>query len=340
MSNKGDNYNNGTGANKLTKKWHLIENDLALVEDQLKLVVESSGPEIKMVGEYIINGRGKRIRPALFLVAAQRNGLELAPLVGVASALELLHTASLLHDDVIDRAAIRRGKETVHLHWNNKIAVLSGDFILSQVFKILVDIKNWQLMDIVVGMTQKLAEGEVEQAFCDISSENLEARYFSWIGKKSASFFAGCCEAGSLLGGDDHDQQKIWASFGFNLGIAFQLVDDLLDYTGSDRLTGKPLYGDLKNKVLTLPLIRAIAESEGKKKLILEYFMKHECSSEETICNAASVVCQSSGIEYTRSKAGYYADMAIRDLGRLMQVSSEKRSVLEEITRELMSRRG
>jgi geranylgeranyl pyrophosphate synthase len=329
----------GTGANKLVNKWYLIKENMDLVEEQLKLVLESSVPEIKTVGDYVVRGKGKRIRPALFLLAAQRNGQDLSSFSGIAVALELLHTASLLHDDVIDQAEIRRGKETVHLRWNNKIAVLSGDFILSQVFKILVENKHWQLMDIVVNMTQKLAEGEVEQAFTNIDSQDLEQHYFSWIGKKSASFFAGCCEAGSLLGGDDPDQQKVWSSFGYNLGIAFQLVDDLLDYTGSDRLTGKPLYGDLRNRVMTLPLIRAINEIHGKDKITLDSFLRDDSCDSETLSSAAEIVCRSSGIEYTRNKAEYYAEMAIRDVQRLKQISSEKRTILEDITRELMSRR-
>lgn len=322
----------------MIKVRQLIESELVLVEEELKRAVSSSGPEIKAIGEYISSGQGKRIRPALFLLAAQRESVSLSSLAAVAAAFELLHTASLLHDDVIDQAAMRRGKKTVHLHWTNKIAILSGDFLLSRVFKILAETRHWPLLDIVVDLAQKLSEGEIEQAFCDLDTPDLEERYFAWIGKKSAAFFAGCCEAGSLLGGDAPAVQQIWSRYGYNLGIAFQLVDDLLDYTGNDKVTGKPLYGDLKNRVLTLPLIRALDESGNNTKHLLKSFLGKEASSKEELSAVAAIVCQSSGIKYTFDQAGYYLQEAVKE-ARLLPVTEEKQSALEKIAAELMNRR-
>ena len=323
----------------MTNNWCLIEKELLLVEEKLQFSFQDAGAQARQVTEYIAGNQGKRIRPALFLLAAQRQGFDLNPLTEVAAAFELLHTATLLHDDVIDQAATRRGKKAAHLHWSNKIAILSGDFILSQVFKIFAAARSWPLLDIVVDMTQKLTEGEVEQAFCDINTPALEERYFKWIGNKSASFFAGCCKAGSLLGGDEPEQQALWASFGYNLGIAFQLVDDLLDYTGSDTLTGKPLYGDLKNKVMTLPLIKAAENSNLKQSQFLKSFLQQERLSEEDLTRAAELVCQSSGPGYTYSKAGDYADLAVEDARKLKQLTNEKRGILEVLAEELKSRR-
>lgn len=257
-----------------------------------------------------------------------------------AVAFELMHTASLIHDDVIDKASTRRGKDAVHIRWNNKISVLSGDYFLSQAFKILVTYNNWPLMNIVVDITQNMAEGEVEQAFANRWLKDLEERYFQWIGKKSASFFAGCCKAGSLLGGDSLEDQNLWAEFGYNLGIAFQLIDDLLDYTGEGGITGKPLYGDLNNGVITLPLIRALHSGNNKpEESSIDYIFKDQILSKEDISLAARYILKSDGPAYTYSKAEDYAKKAAVAIKTINSVQDDKKAVLEELTRDVLLRK-
>ncbi len=315
----------------------MIEKEVALVDERLREVVETAGPEIKEVGDYIFNGTGKRIRPALFLIAAYRRDSDLLPLLDAAVALELMHTASLLHDDVIDQASIRRGKEAVHIRWSNKISVLSGDYLLSRAFKMLVGYEDWRLMNIVVNIVENMAEGEVEQAFADIASPDLEERYFKWIGKKSASFFAGCCRAGSLLGGDKPSEQMLWSEFGYNLGIAFQLIDDLLDYTGEDGVTGKPLYGDLSNKVITLPLIRTVKLNleEGNINQLLE----DDEATGSQIGDAAQVILEGDGPAYTYRKAEEHAKQAAAIINKLQPLNRDKSEVLEQLTHNLLLRK-
>ncbi len=315
----------------------MVEKELALVEERLKHVVEAAGPEINEVGDYIFNGSGKRIRPALFLIAAYQRDHDLLALLDAAVALELMHTASLLHDDVIDQASTRRGKETVNIRWSNKISVLSGDYLLSQAFKMLVGYEDWRLMNIVVNIVQNMAEGEVEQAFAETTLPDLEARYFQWIGKKSASFFAGCCQAGSLLGGYDYREQALWSEFGYNLGIAFQLIDDLLDYTGEGNVTGKPRYGDLSNKVITLPLIRTtkLKSEEGT----INRLLQDDDVTGSQIGAVAQAVLDGDGPAYTYRKAEEHAERAVVILKKLQPNNQVKSEVLEQLTRDLLLRR-
>ncbi len=314
----------------------MIENELALVKKRLRQVVETAGPEINEVGDYIFNGTGKRIRPALFLTAAYRSRGNLLPFIDIAVALELMHTASLLHDDVIDQASTRRGKDAVHIRWSNKVSVLSGDYLLSQAFKMLVSYQDWRLMNIVVDIVQNMAEGEVEQAFADTSTPDLEERYFQWIGKKSASFFAGCCQAGSLLGGGDREEQALWSEFGYNLGMAFQLIDDLLDYTGEGQVTGKPLYGDLNNRVITLPLIRTLSVTPGEESI--NHLLQNTNASGSQISAVAQTVLEGDGPAYTYRKAEEHAKLAADIISDLQPGSWEKRKVLEQLTHDVLLR--
>ncbi|MDY6827706.1 MAG: polyprenyl synthetase family protein [Bacillota bacterium] len=281
-------------------KWHLVEKELAMVEQQLQHAVNKGGPEVQEVGKYVLDGKGKRIRPALFLTTVYRPGKDLQGFVDVATAFELIHTASLLHDDVIDQASSRRGRGTVHLQWNNKIAVLAGDYFLSQALKILVKFGLWDLLAITVAVVENMAEGElqqVQQAFAEISLPDLEKLYLQWIGKKSASLFSSCCLVGSVLRSDSQELQNLWFEFGFNAGMAFQLIDDMLDYRGDSKDTGKPLYSDLKNRVITLPLIRSASDPRGKD-LIVKY-MQEDKVNEENLEQVAVLVRDGEGLFYS-----------------------------------------
>ncbi len=315
----------------------MIEGELNQIESRLQQIVDAAGPEVNEVGGYIFNGTGKRIRPALFLLAAYKPGSDLRPYLDAAVVLELLHTASLLHDDVIDQASVRRGRETVHVKWNNKISVLTGDYLLSQAFGLLVGYQDWRLMDVVVNIVRNMTEGEIEQAFADTGSSRLEEYYFKWIGKKSASFFAGCCQAGCIVSGGNGEQQSGWSEFGYNLGIAFQLIDDLLDYTGEDKVTGKPRFGDLHNRVVTLPLIRTLDYYRGNDSF--NRMLRHETDSKNRLSEVAQAVLESDGPDYTYRKAEEYSRLARGAIKRLDGLDENVKMVLEEITRDVLSRK-
>ncbi|MDZ4132834.1 MAG: polyprenyl synthetase family protein, partial [Dethiobacteria bacterium] len=242
------------------------------------------------------------------------------------------------HDDVIDQASVRRNRDAVHVRWSNKISVLSGDYLLSSALKIIVNYQDWRLMEIVVNIVENMATGEIEQAFADTSSSGLEEAYFRWIGKKSAAFFAGCCQAGSLLGGEGQDDQEAWSKFGYNLGIAFQLIDDLLDYTGKREVTGKPQYSDLSNRVITLPLIRTISLLQPGDHSI-QLLFSNEAMSEEQISKLAGIVTQGEGLAYTRKAAEDYLLLASQAINEIDEVSREKKVLLESVMQDLLLRK-
>ncbi|MFO7952095.1 MAG: polyprenyl synthetase family protein [Bacillota bacterium] len=303
----------------------------------MQQLVETAGPEITSVGSYVFNGSGKRMRPTLFLLAAYHGKNRLSYYVEAAVALELIHTASLLHDDVIDQAPTRRKKETVHVKWNNKISILTGDYLLSQAFKILVGYRDWSLVDTAVEMVQSMTEGEIEQTFATTDSSALEERYFHWIGKKSASFFAGCCRAGKLLSGGDFEEQASWEEFGYNLGMAFQLIDDLLDYTGKGEMTGKPVYGDLHNRVITLPLIRTIKHTREIDEEI-QNLLQHEANSNH-LSEMVQAVLNSDGPAYTYRKAQEYIARAEIAINKIPGLDGKVKDVLNGLTVEVLNRK-
>lgn len=326
------------GSKKLAQKWRLIADEMAEVERRLQTIVAKAGPEIAEVGGYVLNGRGKRVRPALFLYPASLSPQGLAPSIDAAVALELIHTASLLHDDVIDQAATRRGKDAVHVRWSNKVSILTGDYFLSHALKMLVAYHHWPLMEIMVNLVQNMAEGEIEQAFAEPQSADLEERYFKWIGKKSASFFAGCCRAGCFFGSGDSGEADTWAEYGFNLGMAFQLIDDLLDYTGEKQATGKPVYGDLNNKIITLPLIRTMRfERDGGS---LHCLLQHEEASDKQFTSLVQAVLDSDGPDYTYREAEKYALRADDAVEKLQHAGKELKVILKDLTGEVLKRTG
>ncbi len=323
--------------NKLAQRLNFIEAELNQVDQRLQQIVEAASPEINDVGNYIFNGAGKRIRPTLFLLAASQSQKSSIPHLDAAVALEMIHTASLLHDDVIDQASTRRGKEAVHVKWNNKISVLTGDYFLSQAIEILASTQDWRLMDVVIEIIRNMAEGEMEQAFADPAMPDLEKRYFSWIGKKSASFFAGCCKAGALIRDVDYEEQDKWSDFGFNLGIAFQLIDDLLDYTGKNEFTGKPVFGDLNNRVLTLPLIRTreFARRDGFIHRVLET----KIESDHQLSEVVQAVLDSDGPRYTYQKAEEYIKRANEVIEEMRGTHSLIKEALKGLTRDVLDRK-
>ncbi len=323
--------------NKLGLKCNLIKNELALVEERLQQVVEQAGPEISSVGSYIFNGSGKRVRPTLFLLAAYDSNARLVHYVDAAVALELIHTASLLHDDVIDQAPTRRNKDTVHARWGNKVSILTGDYLLSEAFKILVGYQEWPLMDVIVNMVKSMTEGEIEQTFATADSSELEERYFNWIGKKSASFFAGCCRVGKMLGGGDSKEQNHWEEFGYNLGMTFQLIDDLLDYTGKGEKTGKPIYGDLHNRVITLPLIRSMKHASENKGTFPKQ-LHHEGSSSH-FSEMVQAVLESDGPEYTYKKAQEYINLAEKAVDQMVTLNPKVKAALKDLSAEVLNRK-
>lgn len=234
-----------------------IEQPFRLFERTFKEALQSEQPLLKDVLQYLLSKRGKQLRPQLVLLAAQLCKGITDKTIDTAVALELLHTASLIHDDVVDSSPTRRGHEAIHIRWTNKVAILVGDFILARVMQLIVQVRNARILNIVAGMATSLSSGELLQLHSNATMWISEEQYYRVIEQKTACLFAACMEAGGESSGATMHQSSALREFGQHLGMCFQIKDDILDYSDSDEL-GKPTMGDIRDGKATLPLLIAL----------------------------------------------------------------------------------
>jgi len=241
----------------------LCADDMNQVNDLIRKSLDSDVVLIRQIAEYIIGSGGKRLRPMLAVLAARACGYKGTQHIVLAAVIEFIHTATLLHDDVVDESDLRRGKETAHAVWGNAASVLVGDFLYSRAFQMMVDIDSMKVMDVLSDATNQIAEGEVEQLLNMHDPEVSQARYFRVIEKKTAQLFEAACQLGAVIAGRT-DLEKDLAHYGLELGAAFQVMDDVLDYTSDAATMGKNSGDDLAEGKPTLPLIlcrqRLVAE--------------------------------------------------------------------------------
>jgi len=244
---------------QLTAKriFDLISPELLLVEDEFERQARSNIQVIAYIGEYLRRSGGKRVRPALTILSNYAAGGEGSTYssIRMATVMEFLHTATLVHDDVIDKAETRRNRPSINSEFGNQTAVLMGDWLYMSAFETSLAERSLPILDILTAVTRRMTEGELLQLTLLGSTDITEAQYFDVIARKTAYLFSACCEIGALLGGPDARTQMMLRDYGMNLGIAFQLVDDLLDFTGSEETLGKPAGADLIEGKVSLPLI-------------------------------------------------------------------------------------
>jgi octaprenyl-diphosphate synthase len=236
----------------------LVRDDLALVEREIAAQTGEAIQPIAEIGGYLREGGGKRLRPALLLLAAGACGYQGGGAVSLGAVVEMIHSATLVHDDVIDGANTRRGRPSANARWGNHMSVLAGDWLYMQSFKIALQERNFTVLDILISLTQNMVEGELLQLTCldRIDLTEREAADLSF--RKTACLFSGCAELGAVLAGSSDSVRRALAEYGLQAGLAFQLVDDLLDFTASSEKLGKPVLSDLKEGKVTLPLIFAL----------------------------------------------------------------------------------
>jgi len=235
-----------------------LEPRLALVEGAMHEQLRSASELVPELGRHVLDSGGKRMRPALVLLAAELCGYTGPRTVQVAAAVELLHTATLLHDDVVDLSALRRGRPSAHAVWGNRRAVLAGDFFYARASSMIVEDGDSDILWIFANTIRAMAEGELLQLEHSFDSAMTEASYFAVIERKSAVLLAAACEAGAILGGVTRGERRKLAEFGRELGLAFQLRDDALDYESSEAALGKRPCADLREGKVTLPLLLAL----------------------------------------------------------------------------------
>jgi octaprenyl-diphosphate synthase len=248
---------NQSDIKKLVPIQSLVQGELESLETRLQEILDSDVPLIENICTYLNDRPGKRIRPTILFLTARSAGNAEQDLVTAGLAVELVHTATLVHDDIIDDHLVRRGKPTVFARWGSDVATLIGDYLYSMAFACLAEARMFDVMDILARVTHQMSIGELMQLQLRRTIDLSEDRYMEMINKKTAALFSASCECGALLGGERNGHRSMYSRFGKNVGLAFQIVDDLFDYVAAEIDLGKPTASDFSDGRITLPFITA-----------------------------------------------------------------------------------
>ena len=294
---------------QLSEIYKPIQEDLARVQDVLGACVATEDNLIHQVSRYVFSASGKRLRPALVLLSSKIGDKDGENVVYLAAAIELIHIASLIHDDVIDRADLRRKETTVNSKWGNELSVLFGDYIYSKAFSLLARIEGSEILSALSRATSIMCEGEMIQIAERHNWDLSEEEYLSIIRKKTASLFSASCELGAVLGGADSEKVNALSRYGSNFGIAFQIVDDCLDITGEEKDLGKSLGSDLKGGKMTLPLISLLNSVSEKERKEVKSLLQSE-GRPAPQAQIKQMAREYRAIDYSLNKAREYIDRA------------------------------
>ncbi len=316
----------------------VVAEDFEAVDDFIRKRLDSSVPLIREISEHIVSGGGKRLRPLVSLLCARASGYTGNLHINVAAIIELLHTSTLLHDDVVDESQLRRGRATANAIWGNSASVLVGDFLISRAFQLVVEVGDYRLMEILADGTNVISEGEVLQLLNCRNPDTSEENYMRVIHHKTAKMFESAAQTGAVLGSTEPQEsarlKQIFGDYGRHLGIAFQLVDDVLDYAGDSTALGKNVGDDLAEGKPTLPLIYTMANGEpGQATLIRQAIRDGGLDQLETVIR---IVRQGGGLEYTLDKARYHTAEALNALASVPD--SPYRQALTELANEAVAR--
>ncbi|RUM52148.1 MAG: octaprenyl diphosphate synthase [Methylococcus sp.] len=287
----------------------LTRQDIAAVDQIILKELTSDVVLINQIGQYIVNSGGKRLRPVLLLLAAKALSYEGTHHLMLAAVVEFIHTATLLHDDVVDDSDLRRGKNTVNAVWGNAASVLVGDYLLSKTFEMMVCTGNMRVMDLVSHTTTAIAEGEVLQLLNVHNPATTEERYLEVISRKTAILFSAAAQLAAVLTESSEETELALKNYGLHLGIAFQLIDDVLDYKADPEQTGKNIGDDLSEGKPTLPLIHAILHSEKSQADIIRNAIRE--GDRNSFAEIYKIVESCNAIAYTERRAEEEAQRAI-----------------------------
>jgi len=313
---------------------HDLEKEVAAINQALVANLQTHVPLIAEVGRHILLSGGKRIRPLLFVLAARMCGCQGNHLSDFSSIFEYLHAATLLHDDVIDAASVRRGATTANTIWGNQAVILVGDFLLAKALCLAVTTNKLKILQVLSHATTMMAEGEILQLLHTGNLQITEAEYFEVITRKTAILMAAACQIGAILGGAPPAQEEALTQMGLNLGMTFQVVDDILDYTGNERELGKPVCADLREGRVTLPLIHALAQAAPADREHLAAIAQD--LTPESVPELRSLLDRYGSLDHTRGVARSYTLKAQENL-ETFPASLEK-TYFRAITEELLAR--
>ncbi|HEY9187179.1 MAG TPA: polyprenyl synthetase family protein [Ignavibacteria bacterium] len=304
-----------------------ISNELRKLDELFKATMKSRVTIIDQISKFILRQKSKKIRPILTFLSAKNCGEVTPSSYRAAMMIELLHTATLVHDDVVDNADTRRGFASVNAIWKNKVAVLMGDYFLSKGLLICIDANDFKILGVTSNAVRRMSEGELLQIQKSKQLDIDEKVYFKIISDKTASLLSASCEVGAISATDNQDKIINMRNFGENLGIAFQIQDDLLDYLGETSILGKSTGMDLKEKKITLPLIYALKNSSKSSVKTIVKMLKNDLQKKQ-INYIVDFVKASGGIEYARSKAEEFISKAEKCLD-IFPKSESKDSLLK-----------
>jgi octaprenyl-diphosphate synthase len=319
------------------KIFSLIKTEMALIEAEFERQASSNIQVINYLGDYLRASGGKRVRPALLVLSnyAMGGAASGENVIRLATVMEMLHTATLVHDDIIDNAETRRSRQSVNARFGNQASVLMGDWLYMSAFETSLKERSLEILDILTRLTRKMTEGELIQLTTLGKSDISETEYFDILERKTAYLFSACCEIGAILAGAPNDWQIALKNFGMNLGTAFQLADDLLDFTAEEEVLGKAAGADLLEGKLTLPLI-LLVKKEPEVKSDLEKIMRDGSYQNFSRRMLLEKLETAALLEETRRMAYTYASRAIKNLELLPK--TEYRSALEEIPSYMIER--
>ncbi|KTD11929.1 octaprenyl-diphosphate synthase [Legionella gratiana] len=313
----------------------LVSEDFEAVNHLIIETIKSPIQLIDDIAHHVIQSGGKRLRCLLVLLASRTCGYEGKEHIMLAAMIEFFHTATLLHDDVIDDSTLRRGRETANKIWGNKASILVGDYLFTKYLELMVEVGDIDIIQLLIGIAPQMGCGEIQQ-FSNRHNSNLSVEeYFDMIRAKTALLFAASATMGALISKSNHEIQKAMYSYGLHLGNAFQLIDDALDYCSDAQTIGKNIGDDLATGKITLPLLQALKHGTAEQQLKIR-----ESLEQGTLLHLPSIldaIAETKAIEYTRDIADKEADFAIDALSILPD--SEYKSALEELARYVVHRK-
>src|SRR6516225_6849402 len=293
----------------------LIQEELEQVERKITLESVASVDAVTAIGQYLQSSGGKRLRPSMLLLSAKLAGNAGATAIQLGAVVEMIHAATLVHDDVIDAAQTRRGRPSTNIKWGNHTCVLAGDWLYMQAFQVALRERNFRILDLLIGLTQMMVEGELLQLERIGRIDLSEADCMELVDRKTACLFSACAKLGAVSGGGSPAVQERLGDYAWNLGMAFQLVDDVLDFTAREKTLGKPVGGDLREGKVTLPLVYALERATPDERALVETILHDRSYEHVPFKRILALLEKYQGIERVRERAQAFTDKARQTIG-------------------------
>jgi octaprenyl-diphosphate synthase len=313
-----------------TTSWYkvleLIGDDLEKVDQEFRKNLKSNVPIISAIGEHLLGSGGKRYRAKLLLLSAKLCGYRGDRHISMASLIEFIHTATLLHDDVVDRAELRRGTDSANSIWGNEASVLVGDFLFTKCFSLMVENGNWEILQTISNATMTMAEGELEELIKTNDLSLTEKNYISIVTQKTAFLISAAAQIGAILGNVPKERERALSQYGMDVGIAFQLIDDNLDYTSKEEEFGKKIGIDLQDGKITLPLIFTLNHCNQEERTLIQKTTESHPITKEAFFRVVEIIEKYHGVRYTLEKAKGFVERAKRHI-HLFPNSREKEAL-------------